>query len=612
LAEALEVAETLPSAGLERERPLGISSSMVFLISVLVQGIGFVGNYFISHHIGQYNTGLTAIGVSGAYLTIASTINGLADLRIGSAYTYYIARGRKATELTGTYALLRVLMMAGVGAGLFLIAPNLYFVQGAWACVSSGSTVTTHVGGLVCGPGHSPMLTIPAPTELAVLGLFLIIPLLWTPGTVYSQYWIARGESVRAQLPLFVQSIVQTAGLLVVAFITPPPVEALWGFVAAYALGGAASAILSLPTVVRLSRSVSWSEGRKMFVFAWPLMGGLMLAYVWTVAPTFFVLSASALAVTMFLAANGFRILLLGLPAAVSLPLFPHLTNLHVRREYELLRRRTWTALRYTALVVVPAAMAIVVYRAPLLNILFVHSYAVYAAPALALFALSAIPAAFSQIILTAFTSVGRQRLDLYLQAVQVVVLLGAAALILPPYGPYSTTATTGVLVDAGIAILASSLAGLAVNTYFMERVLAVRIQPRPIGAILLSAAASFLAISTLNRFIDPSRWFILIPAVALGFAVYYLVLSATGELSKQDAVAIFSFVGLPASFGRLAARFAWRKETRDAGEIVEGEPVERSDAHLDATRKSESGDAAGLPGPAPAPPSEDVSRPLK
>jgi O-antigen/teichoic acid export membrane protein len=554
-----------PGRGLSHERPLGISSSLVFLIGVLIQGIGFAGNYFIAHHIGIYYPGQTAIGVAGLFLTIASTINGLGDLRIGSAYTYFIARGRDPDELTGTYVTLRLGLVAAVSLALFALAPLFYFTQGASSCP----------------PGAGCVPTISSGEEIAVFGLFLITPWLWSPGMVYSQLWIARGDSVRSQSPLLVQSVVQTIGLIAVALLAPPPAQALWGFAAAYLVGGVASALWSIRTVLRFSLRLRRAAARGMFVFAWPLMGGLMLAYVWTNAPAFFVATLGAGAVAIFLAANGFRILLLGLPAAVSVPLFPHLTNLHIRGEYEKLRRRTWAALRYTAMIVIPAAIAMIVYRGPLISTLFVATTYGSGAVPLAILAASAVPAAFSQIILTALTSVGRQRLDLYLAAVQVVVLLSISFLVLPPYAPLGELGIEG----AAIAILVSSLAALAMNIYFMERILAVRLQPRPIGAIALSALVSFFVVGRLNTYLPPDRWYILVPAILLGFAAYYLVLAATGELSKQDVRALAGYLGLPSPIGRLLARFCWRAETRDAGELLTNGAGSPSDARLDATR---------------------------
>jgi O-antigen/teichoic acid export membrane protein len=565
----------------EPVRSVGLSSSVVFLITLGIQGIGYAASFFTSHRVGGMGAaGLTILSISGLYLLVASTLSGLGDLRVGSAYVFYIARGRDPKTITSTYLGLRLGLIAIASAAAFLVAPFLPFVHGS-PC-----------GGLSQGQ------------ESLIFGLFLLIPLLWSPGVVYGQLWVARGNSIRGQYPLLVQSIVQTAGLITVSLIATTPQFAIWGIVVAYLLGGVASALYSLPSVIRYTEgSPSAKEARRLFVYAWPLMGGLFLQYVASNTLPFFVNGVSDTAVTIFLAANGFRILLMGMPNAVSVPLFPHLTNLHIRREYEQLRRRTWVALRYTAMLVIPAAVALVVYRSNLLDLLFGGNYVsppscpgsgpAPSAPlgssgstALAILAVSAVPAALAQIILTALNSVGRQRLELYLQALQVVLLVGVALLVLPPYSVLGNWGLAG----AAWAILVSSIGALILNTYFLERILAVRIQPRPILAIVASAAVSFLVISRLNTIINPTHWYTLGFALVLGFGAYFLVLSLTGELSGTDVKQIVSYLGLPPRLGVILAKLCRRSETRDAGEILLGGRDTESDDTLDATRSEPGG----------------------
>ncbi|HEV2449786.1 MAG TPA: polysaccharide biosynthesis C-terminal domain-containing protein [Thermoplasmata archaeon] len=566
-----------PDAGPARRPSVGLSSSVVFLITIAIQAIGYAASYFTSHHIGGMGAdGLAILSISGLYLLIASTLSGLGDLRVGSAYVFYVARGRDPRSITSTYLALRLGLVAVASAAAFLLSPLLPFVHGS-AC-----------GGLSRAD------------EFTIFGLFMLIPLLWSPGVVYGQLWVARGNSIRGQYPLLVQSVVQTVGLITVALVAQTPQVAIWGIVGAYLIGGVASAAYSLPSVASYTVGrPSGAEARRLFIYAWPLMGGLFLQYIASNTLPFFVQGVSEEAVTIFLAANGFRILLMGLPNAVSVPLFPHLTNLHVQREYEVLRRRTWLALRYTAMLIIPAAIAFVAYRSNLLDLLFGHNYVSpplcpgqsptgSSAPlgssgsvALALLAVSAIPAALTGIILTALNSVGRQRLELYLQALTVVILLGVSFLVLPPYSVLGNWGLSG----AGWAVLISSVGGFLLNVYFLERILAVRIQPRPILAIVASAAASFLVISRLNTVINPTHWYTLGFALVLGFTSYFVVLALSGELSKTDVRQIGSFLGLPASVGDLFARACWREETRDHGELLVGERGEESDATLDSTR---------------------------
>jgi O-antigen/teichoic acid export membrane protein len=572
--------EPLPSPPAGRASSVGLSSSFVFLITIAIQGIGYAASFFTSHRIGGMGAdGLAILSISGLYLLVASTLSGLGDLRVGSAYVFYVARGRDPRTITSTYLALRLGLITIASAAALLVAPFLPFVHGSsCAGLSQGS-------------------------EFTLFGLFMLIPLLWSPGVVYGQLWVARGNSIRGQYPLLVQSVVQTGGLIAVSFLAHTPQAAIWGIVTAYLIGGVASALYSLPSVAKYTVGrPSGAEARRLFIYAWPLMGGLFLQYIASNTLPFFVQGVSQEAVTIYLAANGFRILLMGMPNAVSVPLFPHLTNLHVRREYEVLRRRTWVALRYTAMLVIPAAVALVVYRSNLLDLLFGANYvsppacpgqSATVAPlgssgstALALLAVSAIPSALTQIILTALNSVGRQRLELYLQALTVTLLVGVSFLVLPPYSVLGNWGISG----AGWAVLISSVGGFVLNLYFLERILAVRLQPRPIIAIVASAAVSFVVISRLNTVINPTHWYTLGLALVLGFGAYFLVLAVSGELSKVDVRQIAGFLGLPKSVGRFFAKACRREETRDHGELLVGERGAESDATLDSTRTDPGG----------------------
>jgi hypothetical protein len=137
------------------------------------------------------------------------------------------------------------------------------------------------------------------------------------------------------------------------------------------------------------------------------------------------------------------------------------------------------------------------------------------------------------------------------------------------------------------IAVLVSSLAAFALNTYFMERLLAVRIQSRAIGTIVVSAAASFFAVSRLNAFLPIGRFYVLAGVVLVGYAVYFLVLALVGELTKRDVRRLVEAAHLPASVGNFFARFCWREDHPEdtalipggrirSGPPIPGDPAER------------------------------------
>ena len=517
-------------------RSVGLSSTGVFLVSLAIQLLGYIPTHFFAAHVGISNAGRDVLGLLQWFLLLASSINMIGDLRVGSAFVYYVARGEAPRVGAGTYLLLRLGMVGTAGALLWFLAPG-YDTRG----------------------------------HLELFALWMLLPVLWSISTVYSQYWVAQGHSVRGQVPLLVESVVRTALLTVIAVqsLALPAAsytDILGPVTYAYLVGAAVAAVVCLPTVVRAAERFRGPVARRYFRFAWPLMGSLILLYLSTTLIQFLVVVASPQGpdiYNVFLSANGLRILALSVPAAVAVPLFPHLSSLHQRRDYEVIRQRTWAALRYTAMVVVPLAMAMVVYRVNVLNILYSGPYATEGATALALLALSAVPASLSQIVGTALNSVGQQRLELYITALQVGVLVVVSLMILTPYKLFGFS----ILAAGSLAVLLSSLAALGLNTYFMERRLAVRIQVRPVLTIVGAAAVSFLAVSQFNRLFlnfppTSHNIFQLIGGVVLGYAVYGLVLAFSGELSKADVRLIIGALGLPASLAKGLARVCWREET--------------------------------------------------
>jgi O-antigen/teichoic acid export membrane protein len=501
---------------------LTLSSGAVFTAQVLTQLIGFIGSLFLYKHIGISIPGQALLGTVQFFLLIGSSINGIGDLRLGTAYTFFIARGKAPTDNTTVYLLIRMMMVALAGASLFLLAPTV------------GLTTSQ--------------------LELTSLGIFLALPILWSFSTVYNQLFIGLGNSVKAQYPSLIEACARLPVLIWAAYYD----HSILGLTFAYVVGASASTVFAAPAVIQRLRTFAWSEGAKLFRFAWPLMGALVLNYLVTnMVPLLVEVGLGYRNLSIFLAANGFRILVLSLPAAVGTPLFPYIAGLHQQERYQALREGVWQALRYTSILLVPGVLALVVYRT---NFLLIFANKLYAGPGalpLAILVVGAIPLALSQIIQTSLGSIGRQRLELYLTGTQVAVLVIAIVLFLPPWGLFP--ASDG-LVAASVAVLLSSVAAFGLNTYFLEKLIRVRVQLRSIAGITASAVISFGAISRLNRYLPVNTWYQLLGVVVLCFAVYFVMLALVGELSKEDVRRIGGSIGLPTGLVGLLARLCWRR----------------------------------------------------
>ena len=152
---------------------LALSSGAVFAAALLVQLLGVIGSIFLYKHIGITPTGQALIGTAQLFLLIGSSINGVGDLRLGTSYTYFLARGKAAVDNTATYLAVRTAMVAAAGAILFAIAPlELY---------------------------HHTIASSPA--DLESLGIFLTLPILWSFSTVYNQMFIGARQFAQGAVP---------------------------------------------------------------------------------------------------------------------------------------------------------------------------------------------------------------------------------------------------------------------------------------------------------------------------------------------------------------------------------------------------------------------------
>jgi O-antigen/teichoic acid export membrane protein len=550
---------------------LTLSSGVVFGASLATQLIGFAASYFLYHWVGVNDAGKSLLGTVQLFLLIGSVINGVGDLRLGTAYTFFLARGKPPHELTAAYLFVRMLMVGLAGLVIFIIAPlSLDGHQ-----VASGTT------------------------QLTSIGIFAALPLLWSFSTVYNSMLIGLGNSAKAQYPWLVESVARLPVLIFVSLYYPT----IEGITIAYVVGAVASTIYSLPAVLQNLGHFRRFEVARLFRFAWPLMGSLALGYLATNMIPFIVdAGLGATQLNIFLVANGWRILVLSLPAAVATPLFPYLAGLHRQEEYEGIRRGTWQALRYSAMLLVPGVIALVTYRSIFLSVFAGSGYVSGGAIPLAILVVSALPLALSQIMQASINAIGRQRLELYITATQVAVLFGGVFLLMPPWGILPPNQG---LIAGSLAVLAASLAALGLNTYFMETLIRVHLQPRSILGIVLSAAGGFWTISLFNRYLPHNRYYLLAAGVLLSFGVYFLVLTVIGELTREDVRQIGASVGIPPRLYNLIARACWRERSPgllpvDLSRAAGLRPTELPETFTGTTELPEV-----LPLPSEAPPKE-------
>lgn len=565
--------------------------------SVLGQFLGWVATHEfyvqdIPHNALVAGPDLKLLGVMTLYLLISSSIYTLGDLRFVSAYCFFVARGGDPGTLTAAYLLFRVASLGGLAFGFgivtLLIAPQL---------------------GIALIGGGLPLV------------LFLIVPLLETPSFVYAYRLSAQGKAGLGNWPQVVENCVRTPLLVLVAFLftyqttsTPQKLSILglhftvqmtstqWvtDVAWAYVLGAIVPFVLLLVHSVvssqGLYRGLNFapyrSELRTMAIFAAPLVGAMGLTYAVGVIPPFFVVGfLGAAYLAPFAAANAFLILLMFLPNAITIPLFPDMAGLFVRDEHAELRRRTRKSMRWSVLILAPAVLACIVFRKVLLNDLYssaVTTGSFDAEYALALMAISVIPQSLFRVMGSVLDAVGQQKRELYLSAVQLSVLSVSLVLFLLPstplqYVPYFHYRPS--ITGAAFAVFFSTTAGFLSNAWFLHKYVRVHPSPRPYLTIIGVSAATFLLFSTTavsafgSLFGDPSLAIpvskvpVLVLTVLAGTVLYVVLLAAVGELTKEDVTEMGASLGLPRALYRTVARMCWRTSWPDEEKSVDDAP---------------------------------------
>ena len=582
-------APAAPKPGADAPAPVtskfAFSTLIVFLNAVLGQLMGWVATHEIFIlDIPRSGTppGLAYMGIATFYLLISSMIYTLGDLRVGTAYGFFVARGGNTKNLTGAYLAFRVLSLGGVAVVFGVLTPIL-----------------------------APLFGIsPAPgVGWLPLDLFLFLPLLETPSVIYSSLRASRGNAAAGIWPFVVENTLRAAGLVVVAFLwtfdpakagtqlnlvfVHPTVQLVTSSNAGMILDIAIAYVVaaSVPFVGILVHSRYAKHGglytgiqfrgagneiRSMLIFAAPLMGAMFLTYAVSSLPPFFVAAfLPSQAIQTFAVANAFLLLLMFLPNAITVPLFPDMASLFVRGEHRELRRRTRKSMRWTVLILAPAILAAIVFRKILLNDMYssiVSTGSNDASIALAILAASALPQALFRITGSVLDAVGQQKRELYLSTVQLMVLSGSLIAFLWRTSPLHGLGVTG----AAIAVLLSTSAGFLSNAWFLHRYVQVHPSPRPYITIFVAAAATFLIFSRTavgdfgSLFHDPSLAIpvsstpVFVLTVLAGTVLYAVLLAAVGELTKEDVLELGGSLGLPKSVPRFLARFCWRESWPD------------------------------------------------
>ena len=236
--------------------------------------------------------------------------------------------------------------------------------------------------------------------------------------------------------------------------------------------------------------------------------------------------------------ASFFGVLLTLISTPIATVLFPAFAKVDGKRESVLAKNIFASSVKYTALILVPATMAIMVLSKPMIATLFPGRYT--EAPFfLTILVIVNLLALFGNVSLGSFLSgLGETRIIAILAIVATALGIPLGFTLILEYG------IPGVLVGSVISGVPSMCLGL----YWIWKQYGAKADFGSSVRILLAGAiASITTYAPLN-FIHSTEWVRLVVGVTIFFAVYLFAAPLTGALTQSDIVNVrnmFSGLGL-------------------------------------------------------------------
>lgn len=439
-------------------------------------GLGFVGSFFV----------LTGLGVPAAHIK-------------------RVSEGEPLGECIGALTILRVIQVV-LAIGVTLLAVFLW---------------TT-----VLGRGFE------TPLHLQLILVMVVYYAALSVAGIGLSTFNARLETAKSQASNVSSTVIRVAGMVVVAFLGLGALALAW----IYVLGAVVLAVVAL----FLMRNYRLRRPRRALVrsylrFAFPLalpaalaalslnLDKALIQLFWGVAEVgyYFTVQRIILLLTLF-------------TSAVSLLLFPAISQYHARNDLDLLRVKSRESERYLSMILAPIAAFLFLYPAGVIHVLlsdvFLPATDILRFFSLATFLLAltvprgAILAGMNRADLAGIASLGGALVTLALYP----LLIPTSIFGLPLGGLGPEGAALGVLVGNGVLLI--------VSLYFANRLVGDRIQARValhVGTALVVGLLASLILSPTTG-VD-WRWYHLVAYSAGFLAAYVGLLAAFREFRRAD-----------------------------------------------------------------------------
>lgn len=475
-------------------------SFLIFLNLVAGSILGYVALFFILRYMGAEDYGIVGFGL--AYVGLFAFIT---DLGFNAAHIKRVSEGRDLEKCIGTFFVVKLVLVA-VMAGLVVF--SIFF----WKFVMKrGFETQEHEN---------------------VIYLFILYHIILSLGTVPINTFSARRETAKQQISALLEPIIR-APLAVFIAIGSLGVFALAG---SYVIG----VIALLISAFILFRGYPFGKFdsdmfRSYFKFAIPIALASSIGVISVnIDKVMLQLFWGARFVGYYFGIQKLTAIIVFISMAVTVLLFPTLSERHGKKDYKEIRRLTWTAERYVSLVVVPCVVLLLVFSRSILNI-FSSDIAANAYTILRIMAIYSLILCFYKIIANQIIAIDKPGLIGKIGLSMAVLNIVLNILFIP-----KDIRSIGINLfgfgaeGAALATTISIAYGLILSKVYTRSLTGTKWNPK----ILLHFAAAVImggVLYYISRLVSIVRWYEIGGACLLGFGIYLALLWLLREFKKDD-----------------------------------------------------------------------------
>ena len=236
--------------------------------------------------------------------------------------------------------------------------------------------------------------------------------------------------------------------------------------------------------------------------------------------------------------ATNFSVLLTFFTIPISTVLFPAFSKLDPRNEQQLLKTVFTSSVKYTALFLVPATMAMMVLSKPMIGTLYGDKW-LYAPPFLALYIIGNLFAIFGNLSMgSLLAALGETKMLMKLNILTLAIGIPIAFLLIPQFG------ILGVIIVGLVAGLPSLFIGL----YWAWKHYGTKVDLQASTKILLASTIAAATAYIFLTFFNAAEWIRLVTGGITFLAIYLTATPLIGAINQTDVNklrAMFSSLGI-------------------------------------------------------------------